>query len=93
MLLCSLSPSLNFSRQYLGTHTFLGESFPTFLDSINALRSKLVVLIEATSEKVSSSIVIVSFLSGNLSIPLLILSYMTFLKPRHALVVWFHELW
>ena len=58
------------TRQYLGTHTFLGESFPTFLDSINALRSKLVVLIEATSGKGFSSIAIVSFLSGNLSIPL-----------------------
>ena len=39
------------TRLYLGTHTFLGESFPAFLDSINALRSKLVVLIEATGGK------------------------------------------
>ena len=52
------------TRQYLGIHTFLGESFPTFLDSINALRSKLAVLIEATSGKGSSSIVIASFLEG-----------------------------
>ena len=44
------------TRQYLGTHTFLGESFPTFLDSINALRLKLVVLTGATSGKESSSI-------------------------------------
>ena len=81
------------TRQYLGTHTFPGESFPTFLDSINAHRSKLAVLTEAASGKGSSSISIVSFLSGNLSIPLLILSCMTFMKPQHALVVWFHELW
>ena len=81
------------TRQYLGTHTFLRESVPAFLDSINALRSKLVVLIEATSRKGSSSIVIASFLSRKLSIPSLILSYMTFMKPQHALVVWFHELW
>ena len=33
------------TRQYLRTHTFLGESFPAFLNSINALRLKLVVLI------------------------------------------------
>ena len=79
--------------QYLGTHTFLGESFPSSLDSINALRLKLVVLTEATSGKGSSSIAIASFLLGNLSIPLLILSCMTFLKPQLALVVWFHELW
>ena len=26
------------TKQFLGTHTFLGESFPTFLDSINALK-------------------------------------------------------
>ena len=39
------------TRQYLRTHTFLGESFLAFLDSINALRSKLVVLIVATSGK------------------------------------------
>ena len=78
------------TRKNLGTHTFLGESFPAFLDSVNALKSKLVVLIEATGGKGSSSIVIVSFLSRNLSIPLLILSYMTFLKPQHTLVVWFH---
>ena len=77
------------TRQYLGAHTFLGESFLTFLDSINALRSKLVVLIEATGEKGSSSIVITSFLLEDLSIPLLILSCMTFLKPLHVLVVWF----
>ena len=69
------------TRQYLGTHTFHGESFPAFLDSINALKSKLVVLIEATGRKVSLSIVIASFLLGNLSIPLLIMSCMTFLKP------------
>ena len=78
------------TRQNLGTHTFLRESFPAFLDFINALKSKLVVLIEATGGKGSSSIVIVSFLSRNLSIPLLILSCMTFLKPQHTLVVWFH---
>ena len=81
------------TRQYLGTHTFLGESLPAFLDSINALRSKLAVLIKATGGKGSSSTAIASFLSRNLSIPLLILSSMTFLKPQHALVVWFHELW
>ena len=81
------------TRQYLGTHTFLGESFPAFLNSINALRSKLVVLNEAIGGKGSSSIAIVSFLSRNLSIPMLILSCMTFLKPQHALVIWFHELW
>ena len=80
-------------KQYLRTHTFHGESFPAFLDSINALRSKLVVLTTATGGKGSSSIAIASFLSGNLSIPLLIMSYMTLLKPQHALVVWFHELW
>ena len=39
------------TRQYLGTHTFLGESFRTFLDSINALRSKLTVLPEAIGGK------------------------------------------
>ena len=60
-------------RQYFGTHTFLGESFPAFLDSLNALTSKLPVLIEATSGKGSSSFVIASFFSRNLSIPLLIL--------------------
>ena len=81
------------TRQYLGTHTFLGESFPAFLNSINALRSKLVVLTEATGGKGSSSISIISFLSRNLSIPVLILSCMTFLKPQHALAIWFHELW
>ena len=81
------------TRQYLGTHTFLREIFPVFLDSINALRSKLVALTKATGGKGSSLIVIVSFLSGNLSIPLLILFCMTFLKPQHALVVWFYELW
>ena len=81
------------TRQYLGTHTFLGESFPAFLDSINALRLMLVVLTKASSGKGSSSITIVSFFSGNLSIHLLILSCMTFLKPQHALGVWFHELW
>ena len=80
------------TRQYLGTHTFHRESFPAFLDSINALRSKPAVLIKATSGKGSSSIAITSFLSGNLSIPLLILSCMIFLKPQHALVVWFDEL-
>ena len=81
------------TRQYLGTHTFIGESFPAFLDSINALRLKLAMLIEAIGGKRSSSIAIASFLSGNLSIPLLILPCMTFLKPQHALAVWFHELW
>ena len=81
------------TRQYLGTNTFLGESFSTFLDSINALRLKLVVLTEANGGKKSSLIAIAYFLSGNLSIPLLILSCMTFLKPQHTLVVWFHELW
>ena len=81
------------TKQYLGTHAFLGESFPTFLDSINALILKLVVLTEVTGGQRSSSIVIASFLSRNLSIPLLILSCMTFLKPQQALVVWFHELW
>ena len=35
------------ARQYLGTHTFLGESFPSFFDSINALKSKMEVLIKA----------------------------------------------
>ena len=48
--------------QYLGTHTFLGESFPAFFDSINVIRSKIVVLIEATSGKGSLSIAIASFL-------------------------------
>ena len=81
------------SRQYLGTHTFLGESFPAFLDSINALKSKLAVLIEATGGKGSSSIVIASFLPSKLRIHLLIMSCMTFLKTQHELVVWFHELW
>ena len=81
------------TRQYLGTHTFLEESFPAFLDSIDALKSKLTVLIEATSGKGSSLITIASFLSRNLSIPLLILSYMTFMKPHHNLEVRFHELW
>ena len=80
-------------RQYLGTHTFLGESFIAFLDYINALRLKLAMLIEAIGGKRSSLIAIAYFLSGNLSIPLLILSCMTFLKPQHALIVWFHELW
>ena len=80
-------------RQYLGTHTFLRESFHAFLDFINALKSKMAVLIVVTSEKGSSSIAIASFLSGNLSIPSLIMFYMTFFKPQHALVVWFHELW
>ena len=80
-------------KQYLRTHTFLGESFPAFLDSINAIRLKLIVLIEATGGKGSSLIAITSFLLGNLSIALLILSCMTFLKPQHALVVWFHVLW
>ena len=81
------------TKQYLGTYTFLVESFPDFLDFINALWSKLAMLIEVTGGKGSSSIAIASFLSGNFSIPLLILSYMTFMKPQHALVVWFHELW
>ena len=81
------------TRQYLRTHTFFVESFLTFLDYISALRSTLTVLIEANGGKGSLLIAITSFLSGNLSIPLLILSYMTFLKPQHALVVWFHELW
>ena len=81
------------TRQYFGTYTFLGESFPTFMDSINALRLNLAMLIEATGGKGSSSIAIASFLSRYLSIPLLILSCMAFLKPQHALVVWFHELW
>ena len=49
------------TRQYLGTHTFLRESFPPILDYINALISKLVVLIEATGGKESSSIAIVFF--------------------------------
>ena len=75
--------------QYLGVHTILGESFLTFLDSINALRPKLVVLIKATGEKGSSLIATTFFLLGDLSIPLLILSCMTFLKPQHVLVVWF----
>ena len=94
--LYKLQPNFNLStqtRKYLGTHTFIGESFPAFLDSINTLRSKLAMLIKVIGEKGSSSIAIAFFLSGNLSIPLLILSYMTFLKPQHALVVWFHELW
>ena len=69
------------TKQYLGTRTFLGESFPAFFDSINALKLKLAVLIKATGGKRSSSIVITSFLSRNLSIPLLISSCMTFLKP------------
>ena len=69
------------TKQYSGTHTFLEESSPTFLDSINAFRSTLVVLTEATGGKESSSIAIVPFLSGNLSIPLSILSCMTFMKP------------
>ena len=69
------------TKQYLRTHTFLGVIFLAFLDSINALRLKLVVLTEATSGKGSSLIAIVSVLSRNLSIPLLILSCMTFLKP------------
>ena len=81
------------TRQYLGTHTFLGESFPAFLDYINALRSKLIVLTKATGGKGSSSIAMVSFLSGNLSISLLILSCMRFLKPQHSLIAWFHEFW
>ena len=81
------------TRQYLGTHIFLEESFPAFLNYINALRSKLVVLTKATGGKGSSSISIVSFLSRNLRIPVLILSCITFLKPQHALVIWFHELW
>ena len=34
------------TKQYLGTQTFLGESFPAFLDSIIALILKLVVLTE-----------------------------------------------
>ena len=67
--------------------------FSLFLNSINAFRPKLAVLTEATGGKGSSSIAIASFLSGNLSILLLILSCMTFLKPQHSLVVWFHELW
>ena len=45
------------TRQYSGTHTFLKESFPTFLDFINALRLKLTVLIKAIGGKGSSSIV------------------------------------
>ena len=58
--------NLSTIRQYLGTHTFLGESFPAFWDSINALRSKLAVLIEATGGKGSSSIAIASFFQGTL---------------------------
>ena len=48
-------------RQYLRTHTFLGESFLAFFDSINALKLKMVVLIEAIGGKGSSSIAIASF--------------------------------
>ena len=48
-------------------HTFLGESFPTFLDPINALRLKMAMLIEATSGKGSSSIAI--FLVKELEYP------------------------
>ena len=57
------------SRQYLGTHTFLGESFPTFLDYINALKSKLAVFIEAIGEKGSSSIAIAFFFARELEYP------------------------
>ena len=68
------------TRQYLGTHNFFIESFPAFLDYINALKSTLTVLIEATGGKGSLLIAITSFLSRNLSIPLWILSCVTFLK-------------
>ena len=47
--------------QYLWIHTFLEESFPSFLDSFNALRSKLIVLTEVNGGKRSSSIAIVFF--------------------------------
>ena len=49
------------TRQYLGTHSFPRESFLAFLDSINALKSKLAVLTEATSGNGSSSIAITFF--------------------------------
>ena len=49
------------TKQYLRTHTFLRESFPAFLDSINALRSKLVVLTKVIGGKGSSLIAIISF--------------------------------
>ena len=51
------------------THTFHRESFPAFLDSINALRSKLTVLIETTSGNGSSSIAIASFFVKELEHP------------------------
>ena len=57
------------TRQYLGNHTFLRESFPAFLDSINALILKLVVLTEATSGKESSLIALVPFFVKELEYP------------------------
>ena len=57
------------TRQYLGTHTFLGESFPVFLDSLNALRSKPSVLTKAIGRKGSSSISISFFFVRELEYP------------------------